>query len=359
MDSKDKYFLVFQALFDLILMVQEDGIIIDCNKMVEQTLGYTSREIIGQNLSKIIHPDYMDKSREHLNKLVKNIRVEKEECQMVKKDGSIIYIIAKCNSLRDENGKFIHTVCLISDISERKKDDKKLKAIAQELQRSNEELEQFAYVASHDLQEPIRTIHNYCKLLLEDNLEIVNKKSEKHLKYIIEGSSRMRNLIKDLLDFSKIGKDDIPFEEIDLNEVIKEVKQDFVIYIKENNAEIICDYLPVIFAEKSRIRQLFHNLISNSIKFRGNISPYIHIGYENYGEYFKFFIKDNGIGIKEKYYNEVFGVFKRLYSRNKYPGTGIGLAICRKIVENYGGKIWTEPNMNKGSVFYFTFLKKN
>ncbi len=240
----------------------------------------------------------------------------------------------------------------------RKDIKKQLTLVADNLKKSNEDLEQFAYIASHDLQEPLRAVSSYCQLLKEKEYNDVDEESKKFLDYIIDSSFRMKTLIKELLDYSRVGRKDKPFEKIDLEKLLQEVLYDFEVSIKETNANIIVESeLPEIFAIRFRIKQLLHNIISNSLKFRSDKSPIIRIGCceEECSPHWLFYIKDNGIGIDEKYYDRIFGVFKRLYSREDYPGTGIGLALCKRIVETHGGKIWVESK--EGTYIYFTISK--
>ena len=242
----------------------------------------------------------------------------------------------------------------------KKEDSENFSKIVEELEKKNQELEQFAYIASHDLQEPLRVISSYCQLIKEKNYESMDDEGKKYLDYSIDATFRMKTLIKELLDFSRVGKRDRPFEEIDLNILIKEVLKDFKIAIKETGVNIIVENnLPTIFAIKFRIKQLLHNLISNSIKFRckGNSEVRIKCCEENINDYWLFYIKDNGIGIETRYYDKIFGIFKRLYSREEYPGTGIGLALCKKIVETHGGRIWVDSDKKDGTYFYFSILK--
>lgn len=236
-----------------------------------------------------------------------------------------------------------------------------LKSINEKLKKRNEELEQYAYITSHDLQEPLRAVSSYCQLLREKEYERSDKETRKYLNFIVDSSLRMKALIKDLLDYSRVGKKDKPFEKVNIQKILQEVISDSRLRIKETNAKIIIENeMPEVIAVRFRIRQLFHNLISNSLKFKGKEDPVIRIaccGGEENDDGWLFYIKDNGIGIDPKYYDRIFGVFKRLYSRDEYPGTGIGLALCQRIVETHGGKIWVESEPGKGSVFYFTISK--
>jgi signal transduction histidine kinase len=233
----------------------------------------------------------------------------------------------------------------------------KLEKTLTKMEAKNEELEQFAYIASHDLQEPLKTIsslidnlNKYYKNQLEGN-------GAKYLQFLAQSSERMQALIFGLLEYSRIGKER-QSELVDCNDVVKGVKDDLAALIKETDAEIIIEPLPVLHGYKIELVQLFLNLINNGLKFRKeNIRPIIKIGAKETNYQYTFFVEDNGIGFDEKFSNKIFIIFQRLHLRTKYPGTGIGLAQCKKIVELHGGKIWVNSKPGKGSIFYFTVLK--
>lgn len=223
-----------------------------------------------------------------------------------------------------------------------------------ELERKNKELEQFAYVASHDMQEPLRTTSSFVELLQQQYKGKLDEKADKYLTFIAQSSDRMKVLIKDLLDYSRIGRKK-ELTMIDCTILLGEVIADLDVAIKESKAEIKTDPLPVIPGYSTEFKQLFQNLIINAIKFRKKtIAPQINISVQKTGEYWQFAVKDNGIGIEEQHNNRIFEIFQRLHTRNEYEGSGIGLAHCKKIVELHGGKIWIESIPGEGTAFYFT-----
>ncbi len=357
--TSDKYTVIFDNAPTAIALVNKDGFLIDCNPKMEYLLGYKKKEIVGEHFGKWIHKDFIDAVRRDLDKIISG-GASYAEYVFVKKDGSNIDVGINSNSVRDKNNKFIHTICFLRDIGEEKKYEAAMREITDELQHNNEELEQFAYVASHDLQEPLRVVSNYCEMLRDkcDDCPMRDEETDKWLTYTSEATDRMRKLIKELLDFSRVGRKDKPFEECNIGEIIEDVQNDFKMLIKETDAIIEVEKnMPSINCIKFRIRQLFYNLISNAIKFRGEKDPYINISFCEDSNGYIFCIKDNGIGISPKYFDRIFGIFKRLYSREEYPGTGIGLALCKKIVETHNGRIWVESKENKGASFYFTFPK--
>ncbi|HEY9850072.1 MAG TPA: ATP-binding protein [Leptolyngbyaceae cyanobacterium] len=224
----------------------------------------------------------------------------------------------------------------------------------QELARSNAELEQFAYIASHDLQAPLATITSYAQLLEQRYKEKIDAKGERFIRNIVQGTMRMQSLIDDLLEYSRVGRNEQPFEAIDCNMVFEEACANLQLDIYNNQAVVTCDKLPTVMGDFSRLVQLFQNLIGNGIKYRRQESPNVNITISRREDAWLFAVKDNGIGIEPKYSDRIFQIFQRLHSRNDYAGTGIGLAICKKIVESHGGQIWVESQPGQGSTFYFT-----
>lgn len=238
-----------------------------------------------------------------------------------------------------------------------KKSEKDLKSLIGELKRSNEELQQFAYVSSHDLQEPLRTITSFTQLIERRYKDKLDSDADEFIEYIVDAAKRMQTLINDLLNYSRVATRGKEFELIDTKEVLENTMSNLYAAIKENSAEITHENLPKIMADKRQMIQLFQNLVGNSIKFKKQeVSPKIHIKAtkdENKKEYI-FSIQDNGIGIDKQYMERIFIIFQRLHTRDEYEGTGIGLAVSKRIVERHGGNIWVESEPNNGSTFYFT-----
>jgi two-component system, sensor histidine kinase len=262
----------------------------------------------------------------------------------------------------DEIGVLAHSFNNMAEqlkfsINQRQKAEDALKEHTRKLEQSNRGLEQFAYVASHDLQEPLRTITNYTGLLEAKQKEHLDDESRKYMQYVVQGAHRMKQLIKDLLHYSRIGKNHETMEQVNFNETLDEVIADMDALIKENNAAIKKGQLPVLNANKIEIKLLLQNLLSNAIKYRQpNITPHVEfnaVKLKN-GSWL-FSVKDNGIGIADEFKEKIFIIFQRLHNENEYPGTGIGLATCKKIVELNQGDIWVESKLGEGSIFYFTF----
>ena len=230
----------------------------------------------------------------------------------------------------------------------------------QELARSNAELERFAYVVSHDLQAPLQTISNYVQLLERRYREKLDDKADKYIKYIVDGVKRMGTQIEDLLEYSRVGREKSTFRQTDCNVILQQAISNLQSEIDGTNAEIIIpDNLPSLIVDASQLTVLFQNLIGNSIKYRRQIPPHIEIQAQMQEKIWQFSLADNGIGFEAQYQKRIFQIFQRLHTKEEYPGTGIGLAICQKIVERHGGEIWVESEPGHGSVFYFTIPNQN
>jgi light-regulated signal transduction histidine kinase (bacteriophytochrome) len=244
------------------------------------------------------------------------------------------------------------------DIRERKITEAELKRKSEELVRANQELEQFAYAASHDLQEPLRTISNFTGLLNKRSSE-KTEEEEHYIQFILKATIKMQNLVKALLDFSRIGRK-VSADKVDCNEVLKDVLANLKASITESDASVTASSLPQVIGNEIELKQLFQNLISNAIKFRKkNERACIEVSSEERENDYLFTFKDNGIGIDKKYQDKVFIIFQRLHTDAEYQGTGIGLATCNKIVSQHNGKIWVESQLGEGCTFYFTIAKEN
>lgn len=232
--------------------------------------------------------------------------------------------------------------------------NEELTATNEELERARGDLEQFASVVSHDLQEPLREVSSYTELLEKRYKPKLGRGGKEYVGYIVGGAKRMQRLIDDLLTFSRVGTKGKPFKETDCQKALDEALINLRTAIKKNKARVTHAKLPAVMADDTQLAQLFQNLIGNAIRFRGKKIPRIHIGARKKEREWVFSVKDNGIGIEPKYKERVFGVFQRLHTRKEYPGTGVGLAICKRIVERHGGRIWIDSRFGKGSVFSFT-----
>jgi len=222
------------------------------------------------------------------------------------------------------------------------------------LQRSNEELQQFAYIASHDLQEPLRTIATYVKLLAQRYRGRLDAEADEFIGFVVDSAERMQQLIQSLSLYSQVENKELACTPTDCETILAGTLRDLQRAIKENDAEITHDPLPTIKADAKQLRLVFQNLLSNAIKFRSDEHPRIHVSARRDGQYWRFAVRDNGIGLDPGYTERIFYIFQRLHTRQEYPGTGIGLAICKKVVERHGGCIWVESALGQGATFFFT-----
>jgi light-regulated signal transduction histidine kinase (bacteriophytochrome) len=269
------------------------------------------------------------------------------------KDDLEIQVAHRTAELRDVN---IH---LAVELDERRRAEQQLSHYAEELARSNTELEQFAYVASHDLQEPLRMVASFTQLLAKRYQGKLDQDADEFIGYAVDGATRMQQLINDLLAYSRVGTRGKPFKSVDSNACLQEARNNLAKAVEESGASIIQDSLPLVLADAVQLMQLFQNLLGNAIKFRGARVPQIQVSAEKSDRNWVFSVKDNGIGIAPEQQERIFSIFQRLHQRSEYPGTGIGLAICKKIVERHGGQIWVKSKVGKGSTFYFTIPEGN
>jgi light-regulated signal transduction histidine kinase (bacteriophytochrome) len=240
------------------------------------------------------------------------------------------------------------------DVTERKRAEEAVRRAAEELARSNRELEQFAYVASHDLQEPLRVVGGYLQLIQRRYKDRIDADANDFIDFAVDGAARMQQLISDLLDYSRVGTQGKPFVPTDLEAVLDKALAHLQTAIDESGAAITRDPLPTIDADESQWVRLLQNLIGNAIKYCGPRRPEIHVSARQDDSRWTFSVRDNGIGIEPQYWEKIFAIFQRLHTRQKYPGTGIGLAICKRIVERHGGRIWLESQPGQGTTFYWT-----
>jgi PAS domain S-box-containing protein len=274
------------------------------------------------------------------------------------KNEVINYISIKALTDKDPNGNPIRMTGVCFDITEMKKGaEKALFMLNEDLLRSNKELEQFAYVASHDLQEPLRMVSSFTQLLAQRYKDNLDHDAKEFIQFAVDGATRMQILINDLLDYSRIETKGKKFTSVNMNDILGQVTNNLSLIIQEKNAVVTHDELPLVVADDGQMIQLLQNLIGNALKFC-KATPRIHISAREEADHYLFSVKDNGIGIDNQYFNKIFQIFQRLHPKEEYGGTGIGLAICKRITERHGGTIWVESRPGKGSTFYFTIIMK-
>jgi PAS domain S-box-containing protein len=335
-----------------------EGKFIAVNPALVRMLGYDSPEdLIGTvNRSNIAEALYADPGRRPA--LVKET-VESHDWRVYenhyrRKDGQIITALLSFRSFINQRTGRLELEGFVEDITDRKRAEDALKEYAANLRRSNEDLERFAYVSSHDLQEPLRNVINFTQLLERRYKGRLDPDADEYIHFIVEGSKRMQGLISDLLEFSRVTSGGRTLEVVDVEKVLAEALQNLHQSIEEEGATVTHDPLPKVIGDATQIMQVFSNLIGNALKFRREELLQIHVSARCTGGMWEFSVADNGIGIAKEYFHKLFIIFQRLHSREEYPGTGIGLAIVKRIIDRHGGRIWVESEPGKGSTFYFT-----
>ncbi len=327
----------------------------------KKMFGYEDHEMENspEAWQKIIHPEDLPKVFELFSAHVqsKGEVPFDSELRYHHKDGSIVWVFCRGKVIEwDNQGNPVRMLGSHINITHIKKEEE-TKLYLEKLEQKNKELQQFAYVASHDLQEPLRTIISFTDLMLEQYSGSIKGNADTYLRYISDASARMSNLIKGLLDYTRIGKN-FEISELDTNLILKNLLNDLNTLIVQRNAKFEIEQLPVISGLDIEIISLFTNLITNAIKYKKKgENPLIKIGATEEIDHWKFHVEDNGIGIEKTHLKRIFLIFQRLHNKDEYAGTGIGLAHCQKIVELHGGKIWVESSPGLGSTFYFTIPK--
>lgn len=338
---------ILESIGDAFYAVDKNWIVTYWNKKAEKILGTKREEIIGKNVWSIYADEkYSSFFANYTESMKENVVKHFEEFYPP------LNVWLEISAYPSPSGLSIY----FKDITERKMNEEKLKKINKELALSNSELEQFAFVASHDLQEPLRMITSFLSQLEKKYDHLLDDKGKKYIHFATDGAKRMRNIILDLLEFSRVGRTEEDKERVDLNDLLEEVVGLNRKIIQEKKAQITWDMeLPKLYTFKSPLRLLFQNLINNALKYQlEGAVPTLTIKYEETKAGLQFVVADNGIGIESAYYDKIFTIFQRLHGKEEYSGTGVGLAICKKIVENFDGRIWVQSQPGKGSKFYFT-----
>jgi PAS domain S-box-containing protein len=326
-----------------------EGRVMSWNPGAERLYGYKASEVLGQQRDSFHQPEQAAEMRERLAELQRTGKPQHFETQRLRKDGSMAEVSVKLSPLYGQDGRILGFAAISRDITERK-----LAERARELARSNAELEQFAYVAAHDLKEPLRVMGIYAQLLKRRLGADADNETLKFLGYIEDSARRGQELNDALLAYARVAPKAASITSVDCAAVLKGVLRDLNSLIQTTGAEITCDALPTIMADRTLFAHLLQNLISNGLRFRSDEPPRLHVGLRRAAGEWIFCVRDNGIGIDPRYHARIFEMFKRLHGRDRYPGTGIGLAICKKAAEKLGGRIWVESTLGHGASFYFT-----
>ena len=303
---------------------------------------------------RLIHPDDRASMQAWISACLAGEEPPDLEFRVGLPDGGVRYILGRGHLVRDAANQPIRMVGIAQDITERKRAEEKLRLALADLGRSNKDLEQFAYVASHDLQEPLRMVSSYTQLLARRYQGQLDASANKYIAYAVDGANRMQRLIEDLLAYSRVGTRAKGLERIDCTAVLDRALANLKAAIDASGAVVTHGLLPAVVHDNLLLVQLFQNLIGNAIKFHVEAPPRVHVSAEQKAEEWVFAVRDNGIGIDPQYAQRIFTIFQRLHTNEEYSGTGIGLAICKKIVERRGGRIWVESQPGSGSTFYFT-----
>jgi PAS domain S-box-containing protein len=347
LESIERFHFVAESMQQKIFTATPNGDIDYLNRQWMEFTGLSFDQIKNWGWTRFIHPDDVEENIRLWRHSIETGEPMEFVHRFRRADGAYRWHLSRGHSIPDPDGKISMWIGSSTDIHEKKE-------MEEELRRANEALHQFAFAASHDLQEPLRMITSYSQLLVKRCHGQLDDDASMYVSYITDGATRMRDLLADLLSYTKVGADrEEPVEAIDLSAAYKKAMQNLQTAIAESGAVVSCGPLPVVNGHEAHFLQLLQNLIANAIKYHGERSPHIHISAEKQNEEWRFAVADNGMGIAPEYQQQIFGVFKRLHG-NKIPGTGIGLAICQRVVEHYGGRIWVESVANRGATFYFT-----
>ena len=338
-ESEQKLRTMFESTSDGILVTDQALSIVETNEAAARMLGFDSKEaLVGQSAIQ-----YMSTGARTADDEGGNGKVQIE---------------FSVSQLRDVSGNTTGFIGVARDVTERKKAEAQMRRMLEELARSNAELEQFAYIASHDLQEPLRMISSYTQLIGRRYKGKLDADGEEFIEYAVDGATRMQDRIQALLTYSRVGTRGKEFEPTDCETVLEQALANLQVAIKKSGAVITHDPLPTILADETQMVQLFQNLIENGIKFQDEKQPEVHVFAKEQDEDWLFSFRDNGIGIDPQYNDRIFMIFKKLHAKGEYAGTGVGLALCKKIVERHGGRIWVESELGKGATFCFTITKE-
>jgi PAS domain S-box-containing protein len=339
---------VFLDSADPIVIRDLEGRILDANHEVERVFGWTREELLGQPAGQFLAPEWRELADRTLQQCQRGEAVRNVEFAVRAKGGVLVPILATAFLLTDEKGEPVAIANILKDIAQ-------LKQTTEKLQQRNAQLQQFANVLAHDLAAPLRTICSFAELLEEEcSAKNCSEDFRDNLQCLIDGANRMDAMIADLLEYVRIEHQETSLYAVDSKLALQQAIDNLHSAIQESGAEVTYDPLPTVQANEIQLVHVFQNLIGNAIKFARDDPPRIHVDAEQVEQAWRFSVRDNGIGMDAKDLTKIFDVFRRLHAQNVFPGTGIGLAICKAVVERHGGRIWAESEKGVGSVFYFT-----
>ncbi|MEQ1503669.1 MAG: ATP-binding protein [Myxococcota bacterium] len=348
---------LMDAAPDGMLICDASGVILVANAQAEKMLGYDAGELVGKPIETLTPPSLRDQHVRHRTQYAARPQTRRMgigmELVAVRKDGSEIPAEVSLRPLDTAEGAFV--VSAFRDVTERRQSEELLRHQASALARSNEALQQFAYVASHDLQEPLRMVSSYLQLLERRYGDQLDADAKDFIGFAVDGAKRMQALINDLLAYSRVGRTEAPHVKVDLGEVVRRVLEDLAVAVRESGAVVHVDRLPMVVGDAPLLGQVFQNLVANALKFqRPGVPPEVWIEARRDDAGWTIAVRDAGIGLEPKYADRIFQIFQRLHTRAEYPGTGIGLAIVKRIVEEHGGVVRVESVPGAGATFSFT-----
>ena len=355
-ESEARYRGLLEAAPDAMVVVNVAGEIVLLNVRAEKEFGYSRDELVGQKVKNIIPEGFAERiiadgTRSAAEALAQQIGTGIELIGR-RKDGSEFPIEIMLSPLESAEGMLV--TAAIRDITERKESDEHLAKTVEELKRSNDDLQQFAYVSSHDLQEPLRMVSSYTQLLAKRYEGRLDSDADEFISFAVDGCNRMQGLIQDLLAYSRAGTNERKLREVPSENALQKALINLRAAIKQSGAVVTHDALPAVTTDEAQLTQVFQNLVGNAIKYRRAEDPRVHVSAaRDDGNGWTFSVRDNGLGIDPQYFERIFILFQRLHGRDEFEGTGIGLAVCKRIVERMGGRIWVESQPEKGSTFYF------
>jgi PAS domain S-box-containing protein len=359
--SEERFRLIVTNVKDYaILMLDPEGTVVSWNDGAERIHGYRAEEIVGHHFSCFypIEDVSDDKPALELQAATKDGRFE-EEGWRLRKDGSRFLANVVITAIRDGEGQLRGFGTISRDVTERKKSEEDLLKTVGELRRSNEDLQQFAYVASHDLQEPLRMVASFTQLLAKRYKGCLDPDADEFIAFAVQGCTRMQRLIQDLLAYSSAGSNEKALSQTFVESALRDALANLGTTIEKTGAVVTHDSLPSVTTDHAQLVQIFQNLVGNGIKYRRAGVPHIHISATlNADNEWVFAVRDNGLGIARQHFERIFVLFQRLHGQEHFDGTGIGLAICKKILERLGGRIWVESQLDKGSTFYFALPER-
>jgi PAS domain S-box-containing protein len=372
-EAAERMAAVVESSDDAIVSKALDGTISAWNRGAEKLFGYSAAEAVGNSMDMLVPDDRKNEESDILLKIERGVKVEHFETVRVRKDGKRIDVSTMISPIRDGRGAIVGASNIARDITKSKADEQQIRNLNEELARrvaelnganqvleqSNIELQQFAYIASHDLQSPLRSISGFVQLLKMEYEDKLDQQAADWIRRTVQAIELMQTLIRDLLAYSGVDSRSRPFGQTSFMDIFKEVLALLESSIQDSAGQVTCGDLPTVMGDHSQLVQLVQNLVSNGLKYHSDKPPHVHVSAARDQNEWILSVRDNGIGIQTKHHERIFEIFKRLHSQTEYPGTGIGLAVCRRVVERHGGRIWLESEPGHGSVFHFSIPERS